>query len=51
MLKEFSEVGEVLETDFGVTATDIFRSVVGVAKKSEPMNSVLRDILSAIDKI
>jgi hypothetical protein len=51
LLIEFAEFG--LDIDYssalGITASDIFRSVTGVAYKSVATAAVLQDVLSVID--
>jgi hypothetical protein len=48
---EFAEFG--LDVDYsaelGITASDIFRSVTGVAYKSLATGAVLQDVLAVID--
>lgn len=49
LLTEASEFGLDIVYDFGIKASDIFRSITGVAYQTGPTVAVLQDILSAID--
>ena len=51
MLIEFAEFGADVDYSgaLGITATDIFRSITGVAYKMGPSAAVIQDVLSVID--
>jgi hypothetical protein len=51
LIMEFAEFGLDVDYsgDLGITASDIFRSVTGVAYKSIATGAILQDILSIVD--
>lgn len=51
MILEFSEFGADVDygAELGITASDIFRSITGVAYKTISTGDTLQDVLSVID--